>query len=98
VKPGGRKQRENCIRMLTAAGANVNALDMHGYSCLHYAAMLGWHDRYYMPICCTCYYCYVCYTLYISVCTELSCSSLFINHVHVQCACPCVLVNAAEAV
>eukprot|EP00953_Heterococcus_sp_UTEX-ZZ885_P005620 3499-Heterococcus_DN1.PRE.3 len=44
VKPGGRKQRENCVRMLTAAGANVNALDMHGYSCLHYAAMLGWHE------------------------------------------------------
>jgi hypothetical protein len=51
VKPGGRKQRENCVRMLTAAGANVNALDMHGYSCLHYAAMLGWHERY----CCACY-------------------------------------------
>lgn len=59
MKPGGRKQRENCVRMLTAANANVNALDMHGYSCLHYAAMLGWHDRYYASICCKCYHYYV---------------------------------------
>ncbi|KAG5182553.1 ankyrin repeat-containing domain protein [Tribonema minus] len=42
LPPGDREARERLVERLLAAGARVNALDLHDYTCLHYAAMLGW--------------------------------------------------------
>ncbi len=42
VQPGGRKEREECIAMLIAKGADVNQNDYHNFYAIHYATIYGW--------------------------------------------------------
>jgi ankyrin repeat protein len=44
IQPQDVTSREKCINILVDHGANANVLDMHNYSCLHYAAMYGWES------------------------------------------------------
>jgi len=42
VKPGGPSDRVELVQILIEHGADVNALDLHDYTPMHYAAMWGW--------------------------------------------------------
>ena len=42
IRPGEEKDRIDTVLMLIDEGADVNKLDFHNYSPLHYAAMWGW--------------------------------------------------------
>mmetsp|Transcript_19406 Transcript_19406/g.43250 ORF Transcript_19406/g.43250 Transcript_19406/m.43250 type:complete len:461 (-) Transcript_19406:111-1493(-) len=41
-KPGGPKNRENCVRLLVEKGADVLQKDYQDFTVLHFAAMWGW--------------------------------------------------------
>jgi ankyrin repeat protein len=41
VKPGGPRNRENCVKMLIHHGANIHDTDYQGFTILHFAAMWG---------------------------------------------------------
>ena len=41
VKPGGPRNRENCVKMLVEQGANLLDTDYQGFTVLHFAAMWG---------------------------------------------------------
>ena len=42
IKPGSAKDREDLIKLLVEKGADVNVLDFHDTSPLHYACTWGW--------------------------------------------------------
>lgn len=42
IKPGSAQERQELIQLLVDQGANVNLLDFHDYSPLHYACIWGW--------------------------------------------------------
>ena len=42
IKPGSAKDRQDLIKLLVEKGANVNLLDFHDTSPLHYACTWGW--------------------------------------------------------
>lgn len=42
LKPGGQKEREDCLAYLIKQKCNVNAKDFHNFTAMHYAAMWGW--------------------------------------------------------
>mmetsp|Transcript_24607 Transcript_24607/g.46233 ORF Transcript_24607/g.46233 Transcript_24607/m.46233 type:complete len:473 (+) Transcript_24607:180-1598(+) len=45
IQPGGEKERKEIINILVEKGqADVNKLDFHNYSPLHYAVIWGWDD------------------------------------------------------
>ena len=44
IKPGGEEERKQIIMLLVDEGADVNKLDFHNYSPLHYAVIWGWVD------------------------------------------------------
>ena len=41
VKPGGPRNRENCIKLLVEKGANVNNADYQNFTPLHFATTWG---------------------------------------------------------
>ena len=44
IRPGTAEQRKEIVMMLIDEGADVNKLDFHNYSPLHYATVWGWVD------------------------------------------------------
>lgn len=40
-KPGGPRNRENCVKLLVEQGASVLEADYQGFTVLHFAAMWG---------------------------------------------------------
>ena len=42
LRPGGPQEREACVKHLIKQKCNVNLKDYHGFTALHFAAMLGW--------------------------------------------------------
>lgn len=42
IKPGKTSDRQSMVRVLVENGADLNRLDFHGHSPLHYACMWGW--------------------------------------------------------
>ena len=41
VRPGGPRNRENCVKLLVEHGADVHMTDYQNFTCLHFAAMWG---------------------------------------------------------
>lgn len=41
VKPGGPRNRENCVKALVENGADIHEADYQGFTVLHFAAMWG---------------------------------------------------------
>ena len=44
VKPGDDEDRRKIVRLLIDEGADVNKIDFHNYTALHYAVIWGWVD------------------------------------------------------
>lgn len=44
IKPGGDEERKNIVKLLVDEGADVNKLDFHNYTPLHFAVIWGWTD------------------------------------------------------
>lgn len=40
-KPGGPRNRENCVKLLVENGASILDVDYQGFTVLHFAAMWG---------------------------------------------------------
>mmetsp|Transcript_25642 Transcript_25642/g.51210 ORF Transcript_25642/g.51210 Transcript_25642/m.51210 type:complete len:471 (+) Transcript_25642:186-1598(+) len=44
IKPGNENHRKEIVKILVEEGADVNKLDFHNYSPLHYAVIWGWTE------------------------------------------------------